>query len=256
MKMSLQNLDAFEGAVVLSGHSPAAQIEVWNQHAFLPVFDLFGVRAGQNGVAVDAAQEVVEDARKAAGGCGILVDTPLVIEAVRDLADVLLIPGEFSRQQDVLTAAAATGLPVILEKGAFLKVADFLRALENFAGGSGLVLVDAGMAFGHSDRVLDPRGLAELVAAGCRTGVHVSELVTPHGEKCRWKSEAEELVAPAVSCVATSAVLGGGFVVIDGRNPLWTPDLWSQVRCDVSVRLGKLGGGAVQNVAGVTIYDL
>ena len=187
------------------------------------VSEMNGFQAGLNSQTTQAAEDslfetVTRDLKGFLSGelpgetplshVGIAVTTPeQALAAARALAGqgaqagagaqlqyFLFIPGEFCRQADLLTACRDSKLPLILEKGAFLPPTDMVRAYEKLAG-SDVLLLDAGAAFGHGDRVLDVRSLFLLRATGACVGVNLIELgQRPDNEypyKAQWLQSAQ-----------------------------------------------------------------
>jgi 2-dehydro-3-deoxyphosphooctonate aldolase (KDO 8-P synthase) len=147
------------------------------------------------------------------------------VEIASMLASFLYIPGEICRQGDVLEAARASGKTIFLERGAFLAPPDILRAVEKLEG-SRVVIVDAGSAFGYSDRVLDPRALAMVRDAGVSLALHLSSLLEPQGERYRWRSQwaVDERFVEAY--VRTGQAFGVNYFVCDeSRHPCMARDL-------------------------------
>lgn len=75
--------------------------------------------------------------------------------------DVLQIPAFLCRQSDLLTAAAATGLPTNIKKGQFLAPEDMRHVVRKFRDGRGgpVAVTERGATFGYHNLVVDMRGL-------------------------------------------------------------------------------------------------
>lgn len=126
----------------------------------------------------------------------LTVTTPEQIKNDSSSYERLYIPGEFCRQGDVLLAAAESGKMIFLERGAFLAPNDLMRALEKLGEArERLVLVEAGSAFGYSDRVLDPRALELMLKMNCRIALNLNPLISAVGasyqHRPRWISESD-----------------------------------------------------------------
>ena len=87
---------------------------------------------------------------------------------VAQVADFLQIPAFLCRQTDLLTACAATGLPVNVKKGQFLAPEDMAGVIGKLrdAGCSGIMLTERGTTFGYHNLVVDMRSLAAMRALG------------------------------------------------------------------------------------------
>ncbi|MEY2988642.1 MAG: hypothetical protein RJB13_2163 [Pseudomonadota bacterium] len=127
---------------------------------------------------------------------GNTVTTPEQIERESHSFERLYIPGEFCRQGDVLSAAAQSGKTILLERGAFLAPSDILRAVDKLGSArERLILVEAGSAFGYSDRVLDPRSLHVMATLGIPLALNLNSLTAsvgvPYQHRPTWLSDAE-----------------------------------------------------------------
>lgn len=254
MKHVLQNLDAFEGAVIFAPGVQPERVAAWEKLAFFPVLDPAATRIGTR--PPQRGDTALRDIGNFAPALGIVVNSPQLVDQYESVADVFLVPGEICRQADTLAAVARTRRPVILERGPFLRPEDLLRALEHFEDASQVVLVDAGSAFGYSDRVLDPRSLLKLGEHDNRSGVNLSELMVPHGQKCRWRAPEESYDLAAEAVLTTAMALGADFVVAhDGAPAAIRPEWLEGVLGRVRTRLERQAPAAAGNMAGVTIYD-
>jgi 3-deoxy-D-manno-octulosonic acid (KDO) 8-phosphate synthase len=130
--------------------------------------------------------EILKQARDKFPKLGAVVCTPQEISIAAPYSDYLYIPGEFSRQADVLDAAKVTGKVILLERGPFLTPPDTLLALEKLSPAPTIV-VDGGYFFGYSSRILDPRSLWLFKQQkGVETGIQLSDLLAPQGPHSSW----------------------------------------------------------------------
>jgi hypothetical protein len=140
-------------------------------------------------VALEGARAAVHSSL-AGVSFGCVVSTPTEVAlAAQCGVSFLAIPGEVCRQADVLDACVEAGLPVVLERGAFLPPSDARHARTKLEG-LPVCLIDAGGANGYADRVLDPRALWTLAAACIGDdafGVNIGELLSPAGATYAWK---------------------------------------------------------------------
>lgn len=88
---------------------------------------------------------------------------------VAPCVDALQIPAFLCRQTDLITAAAATGLPLNVKKGQFVAPQDMLAvvAKARSAGDGGVLLCERGTMFGYHNLVVDMRSLVQLRSSGC-----------------------------------------------------------------------------------------
>ncbi|MBF2735645.1 MAG: 3-deoxy-8-phosphooctulonate synthase, partial [Betaproteobacteria bacterium AqS2] len=88
--------------------------------------------------------------------------------AAAAVCDALQIPAFLCRQTDLLAAAAATGLPVLVKKGQFLAPWDMseVAAKLEAAGAAGVLLCERGTMFGYRNLVVDMRALAIMRETG------------------------------------------------------------------------------------------
>ena len=90
------------------------------------------------------------------------------VAVVAKAVDVLQIPAFLSRQTDLLTAAANSGLPVNVKKGQFMAPEDMkgvVGKLED-AGCRNILLTERGASFGYHNLVVDMRGLQTMRSFG------------------------------------------------------------------------------------------
>lgn len=103
-------------------------------------------------------------------GLPVLADVHQVseIEAAKEVLDCLQIPAFLSRQTDLITSAASTGLPVNIKKGQFLSAWDMEHAVEKARsqGNDQVILTERGTFFGYRDLVNDMRGLVVMRGFG------------------------------------------------------------------------------------------
>jgi len=127
---------------------------------------------------------------------GKTVTTPEQIDEECASFERLYIPGEFCRQGDVLRAASQSGKTILLERGAFLAPSDIIRAVDKLGEARDrLILIEAGSAFGYSDRVLDPRSLQVMARLGIPLALNLNILAAPAGvpyqHRPHWLSDSE-----------------------------------------------------------------
>ena len=107
---------------------------------------------------------------RAEAGVLVLTDIhePWQAERAAQAVDVLQIPAFLSRQTDLLTAAARTGLPVNIKKGQFLAPVDMRHAIEKVvaAGNDRVFVTERGTSFGYHDLVVDMRAFPRLRELG------------------------------------------------------------------------------------------
>lgn len=161
------------------------------------------------------------------------VTTPEQIHALGAGCERIYIPGEFSRQGDVLTAAAASGKTIFLERGAFLAPSDMLRAVSKLGQAKDkVVLVESGSAFGYSDRVLDPRALEVLSSADCPLALNLEALTQPSG--LAYAHRPQWLVDPAfdTALIRTATAFAVRYLILPCERELspQSTELWLSAR--------------------------
>ena len=101
----------------------------------------------------------------------VLTDIHLPDQAaeVAPVCDALQIPAFLCRQTDLVTAAAATGLPVQIKKGQFLAPQEMTAvvAKAQAAGTGGVLVCERGTTFGYHNLVVDMRALVIMRTTGC-----------------------------------------------------------------------------------------
>ncbi len=94
------------------------------------------------------------------------VHLPEQAAVAAEVVDLIQIPAFLSRQTDLITAAAATRLPVNLKKGQFLAPSAMAHAVAKArsAGAGGVILTERGTTFGYGDLVVDMRAIPHMGA--------------------------------------------------------------------------------------------
>jgi len=89
-------------------------------------------------------------------------------ESVAHVVDCIQIPAMLCRQTDLITAAAATGLPVNIKKGQFMSPASMKFAADKAreSGSGGVLLTERGTTFGYGALVVDFRSLVIMRGFG------------------------------------------------------------------------------------------
>ena len=96
------------------------------------------------------------------------VHVPEQVEAVAEVADILLLPAFLSRQTDLVAAMAKTGAAINIKKAQFLAPQEMGNILEKFetAGNERLMLCERGSAFGYNNLVVDMLGFSTMKTFG------------------------------------------------------------------------------------------
>jgi 2-dehydro-3-deoxyphosphooctonate aldolase (KDO 8-P synthase) len=94
------------------------------------------------------------------------VHQPWQCAEVAMVADAIQIPALLARQTDLLTAAGATGLPVLIKKGQGMAPAEIGHAAAKVAstGNRAVIVAERGSSWGPGRLVVDFTGLADM---GC-----------------------------------------------------------------------------------------
>jgi 2-dehydro-3-deoxyphosphooctonate aldolase (KDO 8-P synthase) len=105
------------------------------------------------------------------------------VEAVADVVDVLQIPAFLSRQTDLLGAAAATSLPILLKKMQMMSPADAMQARSKCLalGACDVIICERGTSFGYQNLVLDLQGLCLMKRAAVPLVVDISHSLQQPG---------------------------------------------------------------------------
>lgn len=123
------------------------------------------------GHGIERGLQVLDNVRKQSG-LPVITDVHESWQAapVADVVDYLQVPAFLCRQTDLLLAAAATGLPVLVKKGQFLDPANTVAITAKLrAGGcTDVLLGERGTTFGYGDLVVDFRSLVAMKAPGVR----------------------------------------------------------------------------------------
>ncbi len=96
------------------------------------------------------------------------VHDPTQVGPAAEVVDVLQVPAFLCRQTDLVTACAASGLPVNIKKGQFLspwEAANIVNKLRS-AGGDRVMLTERGTTFGYNNLVADMRSIPVLQSLG------------------------------------------------------------------------------------------
>ena len=114
---------------------------------------------------VDGLKEL--ESIKASFGLPVVTDVHAVdqIDAVASVCDVIQIPAFLSRQTDLLSEAAASGLPILVKKMQMMSPHDALRVVDKLRslGADKVYLCERGTSFGYQNLVVDSLGMRELI---------------------------------------------------------------------------------------------
>jgi 2-dehydro-3-deoxyphosphooctonate aldolase (KDO 8-P synthase) len=116
---------------------------------------------------------------------GAVVTTAAEVTEATPFVSVLYIPGDLSRQADLLNACVDSGCEIWVERGAFLGVADMNHIAEKLSGARGGI-VETGSAFGYGDRLLDPRAFAFARQLNLPIMLNISHVAQPPGAPYPW----------------------------------------------------------------------
>ena len=141
------------------------------------------------GVSLDDARPIFRRIREEFG-LPVLTDvhTPDQPARLQGEVDVLQVPAFLSRQTDLLTAAAQTGLTVNVKKGQFLspwEAANIVAKLRE-AGCESFAITERGASFGYNNLVCDLRAIPimqELGAPVIFDATHSAQLPGGHGDR-------------------------------------------------------------------------
>lgn len=182
-------------------------------------------------VAGNSSQKMMERRGWVQNIC-MTVTTPEQIQQLPDHCERMFIPGEFCRQGDVLSAASTSGKIIFLERGAFLAPSDLTRAVEKLGDAkSRVVLVEAGSAFGYSDRVLDPRALEVMRNLNCPLALNLHALLLPSGKPYEHRPNWLNGSSFDVALVRTALAFGVRYLFLPAERELdpAAAELWMSV---------------------------
>jgi 2-dehydro-3-deoxyphosphooctonate aldolase (KDO 8-P synthase) len=115
------------------------------------------------GLGMEAGLDVLRRVKQEVG-VPVLTDVHDVsqIKAVSQVVDILQIPAFLSRQTDLISEAAQSGLAVNIKKGQFLAPHDARNIVDKarVAGCTKLLLTERGVSFGYNNLVVDMRSFA------------------------------------------------------------------------------------------------
>lgn len=165
---------------------------------------------------------------------------------VAEVVDYLQIPAFLCRQTDLLTAAAATGRPVLVKKGQFLDPANTrsITAKLRAAGCKDILVGERGTTFGYGDLVVDFRSLALMREPGVRVIYDATHSVQQPGAMNGRSGGRPEFIVPLARAAVAVGCDGVFFEVhpepskalSDGPNSLPLDQLAGVVKSLLAVR--------------------
>ncbi|HEY2483326.1 MAG TPA: 3-deoxy-8-phosphooctulonate synthase [Caulobacteraceae bacterium] len=125
--------------------------------------------------------------------------------------DVLQIPAFLSRQTDLITAAARTGLALNIKKGQFLAPWDMKNVVgkATSAGNPNVMACERGVSFGYNTLISDMRALPVLAEIGCPVvfdATHSVQQPGGGGDRTGGQREFVPVLARAAVAVGVAAV--------------------------------------------------
>jgi len=176
--------------------------------------------ASYRGPGLEEGLRILEKVRDATG-LPILTDvhTPEQARAAAEIVDIIQTPAFLARQSDLITAAAATGIPVNIKKAQFMAPADMgqvVKKARNAATDAGVspdnvLLTERGTSFGYNNLVVDMRSLAIMAETGCPIvfdATHSVQLPGGLGDR----SGGERRFVPLLARAAIAAGVDGLFM--------------------------------------------
>ncbi len=168
------------------------------------------------GISLDEALPIFRRIREEVG-LPVLTDvhTPDQPARLQEVVDVIQVPAFLSRQSDMLTAAAETGLTVNVKKGQFLspwETANIVDKLKE-AGCESFALTERGTSFGYNNLVADMRAIPimqELGAPVIFDATHSAQLPGGQGDRTGGLRQ----YVPAVARAAVAAGCDGLFLEV------------------------------------------
>ena len=151
------------------------------------------------------------------------VDVPILTDiheaaqaaAVAEVADVLQIPAFLSRQTDLITAAARTGLVVNIKKGQFLAPLDVRHAIAKVraSGNDRVCITERGFSFGYNNLVVDMRAFPMMRALGAPVIFDVTHSLQLPGGGDGVTAGLAEYIDP-LACAGVGAGVDGVFLEV------------------------------------------
>jgi len=114
------------------------------------------------GPGLDAGLDILTAVR-ATTGLPLITDVHETwqIPAAAEAVDALQIPAFLCRQTDLVVAAAASGLPVLIKEGQYM-APNAMAHIAAKADGAPILLAERGTCFGYHDLIVDYRGLPQM----------------------------------------------------------------------------------------------
>ncbi len=124
---------------------------------------------------------------------------------LKEVVDILQIPALLSKQIDLITAAAGTGLPINIKKGQFTAPWEMANVIERLAdeGFHDVMITERGTCFGYRQLVNDMRSLQILTSLGKPVIYDVS-----HSVAVPLYSSARDYIRPLVRSAVANGVDG------------------------------------------------
>jgi len=149
---------------------------------------------------------------KEATGLPLLTDVhePGQAEPASRVVDCIQIPAFLCRQTDLLSACAATSLPLNVKKGQFIAPANMRSVVEKLAhlGCRDVLITDRGTQFGYNELIADFAGLDEMRAFApiCFDATHAVQRPGVHGGASGGDRERVLPLARAAAAVGIDAL--------------------------------------------------
>ncbi len=171
------------------------------------------------GPGLEAGLRILERVRREVGlPVTTDVHSPLEVEPVAAVVDLLQIPAFLCRQTDLLLAAGASGKPVNVKKGQFMAPGDMGNIREKIArtGNRQVIFTERGTTFGYHNLVVDFRGIPLMQATGCPVvfdATHSVQLPAARGTS----SGGEREMIPTLAAAAVAAGADAIFLEVHPR---------------------------------------
>ncbi len=136
------------------------------------------------------------------------IHEPWQAKKAAEVVDLIQIPALLSRQTDLLTAAAKTGVPVSVKKGQFLAPWDIFKVVEKIehSGGEKAILIERGTFFGYGNLVVDFRSIPIMRKTGYPVVIDSTHSVQkPSALGSKSGGEPEFIMTMAKAGIATGA---------------------------------------------------
>ena len=167
------------------------------------------------GLGLDEGLAILNEVKRQVG-CPVLTDvhSPMDVDTVASVVDVLQTPAFLCRQTDLILAVGATGKPVNIKKGQFLSPNEMMNVVakaKSVDDSDRILVCERGVSFGYNNLVVDMRSLVTLRQTNCPVVFDVTHSVQlPGAQGDRSGGERDHI--PALARAGVAAGIAGLFM--------------------------------------------